>query len=141
MIAVLEGVLVVATILCALANAIEVSAKVIKADFVMRNCAEVGLSARWIPYLAVVEGAGVIGLVLGLLGVHPVGLARPSASSCSSSARSWLTPARGCSTTSRFPRSSSSSPSPPWGISHRRSPDQSPIGLGGAGAEGPCGCA
>ncbi|MET7862753.1 DoxX family protein [Micromonospora taraxaci] len=75
MIAVVEGVLVVATILCALANAIEVTAKVIRADFVMRNCAEVGLSARWIPYLAVVEGAGVVGLVLGFLGVHPVGLA------------------------------------------------------------------
>ncbi|WP_433133709.1 DoxX family protein [Micromonospora sp. CA-240977] len=75
MIAVLEGVLVVVTILCALANAIEVTAKVIRADFVMRNCAEVGLSARWIPYLAVVEGAGVVGLVLGLLGVRPFGLA------------------------------------------------------------------
>ncbi|MBY8875511.1 DoxX family protein [Micromonospora sp. PLK6-60] len=75
MIAVLEGVLVGATILCALANAIEVTAKVIRADFVLRNCAEVGLSARWIPYLAVVEGAGVIGLVLGLLGVRPFGLA------------------------------------------------------------------
>ncbi|MGC5323583.1 DoxX family protein [Micromonospora arida] len=75
MIAVLEGVLVVATILCALANAIEVTAKAIRSDFVTRNCAEVGLSARWIPYLAVVEGAGVVGLVLGLLGVRPFGLA------------------------------------------------------------------
>ncbi|MEV0609490.1 DoxX family protein [Polymorphospora rubra] len=75
MIAVLEGVLVVATILCVLANAIEVTAKVIRADFVMRNCAEVGLPVRWIPYLAVVEGVGVIGLVLGFLGVRPFGLA------------------------------------------------------------------
>ncbi|MFG1837245.1 DoxX family protein [Micromonospora sp. NPDC049175] len=75
MIAVLEGVLLGATILCALANGFEVVAKAIRADFVLRNCAEVGLSTRWIPYLALLEGAGVVGLVLGLLGVRLIGLA------------------------------------------------------------------
>ncbi|MEU6644399.1 DoxX family protein [Saccharomonospora sp. NPDC046836] len=73
--AVVEGGLLVATIVCILANGFEVAAKAFKARFVLENSAEVGLAARWIPVLAVLEGAGVSGLVLGLFGLHSIGLA------------------------------------------------------------------
>jgi hypothetical protein len=65
----------VGTVLCILANGIEVVAKLIRADFVLSNAAEVGLAPRWLPYLAAAEGAGVAGLVAGLLGLRPLGLA------------------------------------------------------------------
>ncbi|MFC7546134.1 DoxX family protein [Plantactinospora sp. GCM10030261] len=70
-----EALLLAVTVVCALANAAEVVAKAVRAPFVMRNSAEVGLAPRWIPYLAVVEGAGVAGLTLGLLGLPLIGLA------------------------------------------------------------------
>lgn len=41
----------------------------------MRNSAEVGLDPRWIPHLAILEGSGVAGLLLGLLGWPLIGLA------------------------------------------------------------------
>lgn len=67
--------LLAATIACVVANAFEVVAKVARAGFVVRNSAEVGVQERWLPYLAVVEGAGVTGLAAGLLGVPDLGLA------------------------------------------------------------------
>jgi hypothetical protein len=66
-------VLLTATVACVLANGFEVAAKVTRARFVMENAAQVGLDARWIPYLAALEGAGVAGLALGLLGLPVVG--------------------------------------------------------------------
>ncbi|TLW92299.1 DoxX family protein [Saccharomonospora piscinae] len=72
---VVETGLLVATVLCVVANAFEVTAKLFKARFVLENSAEVGLAPRWIPHLALLEGAGVVGLVIGLLGVRPLGLA------------------------------------------------------------------
>lgn len=73
--AILEVGLLVTTVLCVIANGFEVVAKAMKAQFVMQNSGEVGLAPRWIPYLAVVEGAGVVGLIIGLAGVRPLGLA------------------------------------------------------------------
>lgn len=70
-----EGGLLIATVGCVLFNAFEVAAKTIRAQFVMRNSAEVGLESRWIPYLAILEGSGVAGLVLGLVGLPLIGLA------------------------------------------------------------------
>lgn len=67
--------LLVGTVGCVLANAFEIAAKLVKAQFVLRNCAEVGVARRWIPYLALLEGAGTAGLMLGLLGVPVLGLA------------------------------------------------------------------
>ena len=75
MTAALEDGLLIATLTCILANAFEVVAKVVKAQFMMKNCAEVGVDPGWIPYLAVLEGAGVVGLVVGLLGRPLIGLA------------------------------------------------------------------
>lgn len=71
----LESGLLVATIVCIVANAVEVAAKAVRARFVEQNCAAVGIDNRWIPHLALVEGAGVVGLLLGLAGVPFVGAA------------------------------------------------------------------
>jgi hypothetical protein len=75
LIAAFEGGLFIATLVCIVANAFEVAAKAFQAQFVVQNSAEVGLERRWIPCLAVLEGSGVAGLVLGLLGWPLIGLA------------------------------------------------------------------
>lgn len=72
---VLETGLLVTTVLCVVANGFEVAAKTVKAQFVVQNSGEVGVAPRWLPYLAAIEGAGVGGLVIGLAGVRPLGLA------------------------------------------------------------------
>ncbi|WP_028476119.1 DoxX family protein [Nocardia sp. CNY236] len=72
---IVEGSLLAATMVCIVANTFEVGAKSVKAEFMMKNSAEVGLAPKWIPYLAVLEGAGVVGLVLGLFGMRSLGLA------------------------------------------------------------------
>jgi len=69
----MEVALLAATIGCVLANGFEVAAKAVGAQFVLRNCAEVGVDRKWIRYLAVLEGAGVAGLTLGLAGVPIIG--------------------------------------------------------------------
>ncbi|WP_024804007.1 DoxX family protein [Nocardia sp. BMG51109] len=71
----MTAVLLVATICCIVANALEVAAKTVRARIVMQNSAEVGVPPQWIPYLALLEGAGVAGLILGLLGVPLLGAA------------------------------------------------------------------
>ena len=71
----LDVVLLVAAIGCAVVNAVEVAAKAMRAQFVLDNCTEVGLDTRWVPHLAVVEGAGVVGLLLGFAGVPLIGTA------------------------------------------------------------------
>jgi DoxX-like protein len=68
-------VLLAATVGCAVANAFEVAAKIARARFVLRNSAEVGVSAKWLPYLATLEAAGAVGLAAGLLGRPGIGLA------------------------------------------------------------------
>lgn len=45
------------------------------ARFVLANMAEVGVPRSWLPPLAVLKGAGAAGLLLGLLGVWPLGIA------------------------------------------------------------------
>jgi hypothetical protein len=67
--------LLVATVVCVLANGFGVAAKVTRARFMVGNAAEVGVPAGWIPYLAALEGAGVAGLLLGLLGLRLIGVA------------------------------------------------------------------
>lgn len=71
----METGLLVATFACIAINAFEVAAKVVRARFVVRNSAEVGVRQRWLPCLAILEGAGVAGLVAGLLGWPRLGLA------------------------------------------------------------------
>ncbi|MFD2466500.1 DoxX family protein [Amycolatopsis silviterrae] len=71
----METGLLVATFACIAINTLEVAAKTVRAKFVLQNSAEVGVSQRWLPYLAIIEGAGVAGLVAGLLGWPRLGLA------------------------------------------------------------------
>ncbi|MFD0555460.1 DoxX-like protein [Stackebrandtia endophytica] len=71
----LHNALLIGTVLCIVANAVETVAKAMRARFVLENSAAVGLDERWLPSLAVLEGLGVAGLVLGLLWIPPLGLA------------------------------------------------------------------
>lgn len=63
------------TVACAVANAFIVAADLARARFVLANSAEVGLRPEALPYLAVLKGAGEAGLVVGLAGITPLGIA------------------------------------------------------------------
>ena len=43
--------------------------------FALANAAEVGVPRSWVPVLGALKAAGAAGLVLGLLGVHLIGVA------------------------------------------------------------------
>ncbi|MFJ9817318.1 DoxX family protein [Streptomyces sp. NPDC101151] len=58
-----------------LANAGIAAADLAKAPFVLANSGEVGVPPLWIPPLALLKAAGAAGLVLGLLGLRPLGTA------------------------------------------------------------------
>ncbi|MGW2035891.1 DoxX family protein [Streptomyces sp. NPDC001356] len=65
------------TVTCAtvLANAGIAAADLAKAPFVLANSARVGVPPRGLPALALLKAAGAAGLLLGLLGVRPLGVA------------------------------------------------------------------
>ncbi|GAB3825896.1 DoxX family protein [Kribbella italica] len=63
------------TIACVVANAFIVAADLARAKFVLANSAEVGLRPEALPWLAVLKGAGAAGLLAGLAGLTPLGLA------------------------------------------------------------------
>ncbi|MCS0604877.1 DoxX family protein [Streptomyces sp. LP11] len=65
------------TVICAavLANAGIAAADLAKARVVLANSAEVGVAPAWIPVLALLKAAGAVGLLLGLAGVRPLGIA------------------------------------------------------------------
>ncbi|MFB8176889.1 DoxX family protein [Streptomyces sp. NPDC055966] len=65
------------TLLCVavLANAGIAAADVARAPFVLANSAEVGVPRSWLPALAALKAAGAAGLLLGLLGARPLGIA------------------------------------------------------------------
>ncbi|GAB3645563.1 hypothetical protein GCM10028833_05660 [Glycomyces tarimensis] len=46
-----------------------------RARFVLDNAAEVGVPETWLPRLAALKGAGALGLLAGLLGPAPLGIA------------------------------------------------------------------
>lgn len=52
-----------------------VVADLARAKFVLANSAEVGVPAGWLPGIATLKAAAVVGLALGLLGVRPIGIA------------------------------------------------------------------
>lgn len=64
---------VVITVLTIVANAFIVIADLARARFVLKNAGELGLSPRLLPFLAVVKGAGVVGLLVGLLWIPVLG--------------------------------------------------------------------
>ena len=66
---------VVIAILTILANAGVAAADLAQARFVLGNMAEVGVPRSWLVPLALLKAAGAAGLVIGLLGVRPLGIA------------------------------------------------------------------
>jgi DoxX-like family len=66
---------VTVTIVTILANGYATAADLTHARFVLATMTEVGVPRSWLPPLAVLKGAGAVGLVLGLLGVRPLGVA------------------------------------------------------------------
>ena len=66
---------VVVTVITIVANAGAAVADFARAEFVLANSAEVGISQSWIPLLAGLKAAGAAGLLLGLLGMRFVGIA------------------------------------------------------------------
>ncbi|MFF8376077.1 DoxX family protein [Streptomyces sp. NPDC015661] len=63
------------TLVTVLANSGIAAADLARAPFVLANSAEVGVPAAWIPWLAALKATGAAGLLLGLLGARPVGVA------------------------------------------------------------------
>ncbi len=63
------------TVAAVLANAGVAVADLLRARFVMETSAEVGVPPSWLPVLGALKAAGAAGLVLGMAGVRPVGIA------------------------------------------------------------------
>ncbi|MGW4730665.1 DoxX family protein [Streptomyces shenzhenensis] len=66
---------VIVTVLTIAANAGIAVADLLRAGFVLANSAEVGLPQSWLPWLAAAKAPGAAGLLLGLLGARPLGVA------------------------------------------------------------------
>lgn len=71
----MSTVLIIATVACVVANAFIAIADYARAPFVLANNAEVRLPPAALPFLATLKLAGAVGLLIGLLGVHWLGLA------------------------------------------------------------------
>jgi len=57
------------------ANAAAAIADLAKARFVLANMTEVGVPRPWLGPLGILKGAGAAGLLIGLLGLRPLGVA------------------------------------------------------------------
>ncbi|MEV5815338.1 DoxX family protein [Streptomyces mutabilis] len=66
---------VIVTVVAVIANAGIALADLMRARFVLANSAEVEVPASWLPGLAALKAAGAAGLLVGLLGVRPLGVA------------------------------------------------------------------
>ncbi|MEV0382059.1 DoxX family protein [Nonomuraea sp. NPDC050643] len=66
---------VAVTVVTIVINAWAALADFLGARFVLANSAELGIAPSWIPLLAALKAAGAAGLLLGLLGVGPLGIA------------------------------------------------------------------
>jgi hypothetical protein len=62
------------TVITIVAVAWATAADLAQARFVLANMAEVGVPLSWLPPLAALKGAGAAGLLLGLLGLRPLGI-------------------------------------------------------------------
>jgi hypothetical protein len=65
-------VVVAATVL---ANTAVVVADLVRAPFVLKTSAEVGVPPSWLPLLASLKGAGAAGLVIGTVALPPLAVA------------------------------------------------------------------
>jgi hypothetical protein len=66
---------VIITVATILANVWATVADLVQTRVVLANMNEVGVPRSWLPPLAVLKAAGAAGLLLGLLGVRPLGMA------------------------------------------------------------------
>lgn len=102
--------LLVVTLLTATVNVGIAAADLVGARFVLANSAEVGVPRSWLPRLAALKLAGAAGLLLGLHDAAP----RPLGAAAACGLVLLYLGAPACSTTSRFPVSTSPPPSPRW---------------------------
>jgi len=65
---------VVVTVITIIANVGVIIADLVRADFVIANSAEVGVPQSWLPLLATLKATGAVGLLLGLMGFHIIGV-------------------------------------------------------------------
>lgn len=65
----------VVTLVTVAANAGMAAADLARSKFVLANAAEVHVPESWVPGLAALKAAGAAGLLLGLVGVAPIGIA------------------------------------------------------------------
>ncbi len=63
------------TVVAVAADAGIAVADLLRARFVLANSAEVAVPPSWLPWLAGLKAAGAAGLLLGLLGARPLGVA------------------------------------------------------------------
>jgi hypothetical protein len=66
---------VIVTVVAVVADAGIAVADLKRAPFVLANSAEVEVPESWLPGLALLKAAGAAGLLAGLLGVRPLGVA------------------------------------------------------------------
>ncbi|HEY1174751.1 MAG TPA: DoxX family protein [Phytomonospora sp.] len=66
---------VVVTLVTIGLNAFEAVAAFTRAKFMLANADRVGVPRSWLVPLGALKGAGAAGLLIGLLGVEPVGIA------------------------------------------------------------------
>lgn len=66
---------VVITVITIVTNVGIAVADLARAKFVLANSAKVGVPASWLPALGVLKAAGGVGLLLGLFGIWPLGIA------------------------------------------------------------------
>jgi len=67
-----SAVILIVTIV---ANAGFALADFASAKFVLTNSAQVGVSTAWLPMLGGLKATGAVGLLIGLLGFRPIGVA------------------------------------------------------------------
>jgi hypothetical protein len=65
----------VVTIGTIVANAAAAAADFSRARLVLANAAELGVAESWLPLLGALKAAGAAGLLIGLLGARPIGVA------------------------------------------------------------------
>jgi hypothetical protein len=66
---------VIITAVTIVANACVAITDLGRARFVLANMAEVGVPRSWLMPLGLLKGAGAVGLLLGMLGLRPLGIA------------------------------------------------------------------
>jgi DoxX-like family len=65
----------VITITTIVANTFAAGADFLRAQFVLDNSVKVGVDEARLPLLGALKAAGAVGLLIGLLGVRPLGIA------------------------------------------------------------------